>query len=80
MTSDDTTIIENLIDFLNSPYALYQLDQISTKFDETGWRWLRQCVEKIRIPLDISNWLDKFHFTSDEKMFITQQYSQFHLD
>ena len=80
ITADTPDIYNNLLEFLNSPYALYQLDQISTKFDETGWRWLRQCIEQIRMPVDTSDWLKEFNFSEDEKLFITQQYSRFHLD
>lgn len=29
---------------------LFLLDQISTRFDDNGWRWLRQFVEQLRIP------------------------------
>ena len=80
LTADAPDIYNNLLEFLNSPYALYQLDQISTKFDETGWRWLRQCIEQIRMPVDTSDWLKEFNFSEDEKLFITQRYSRFHLD
>ena len=39
-----------LLAFLNSKYMLYSLNQISTRLDETGWRWLRQFVEILRVP------------------------------
>ena len=29
---------------------LYCLNQITSRFDENGWRWLRQFVEQLRIP------------------------------
>ena len=29
---------------------LYCLNQITSRFDENGWRWLRQFVEKLRVP------------------------------
>ena len=39
-----------LLSFLNSRTMLFLLDQISTRFDDNGWRWLRQFVEQLRIP------------------------------
>ena len=39
-----------LLAFLNSRVLLYCLDQITSRFDENGWRWLRQFVEQLRIP------------------------------
>lgn len=33
---------------------LYSLNQITTRFDENGWRWLRQFVEQLRVPLLIN--------------------------
>ncbi|WKL45661.1 TaqI-like C-terminal specificity domain-containing protein [Flavobacterium sp. ZE23DGlu08] len=40
----------NLLAFLNSKAVLFYLDMISTRLDETGWRWLRQYVELLPIP------------------------------
>lgn len=40
----------NLLGFLNSKIALFYLDFSCSKFDDNGWRWLRQFVEKIPIP------------------------------
>ena len=40
-----------LLAFLNSRSMLYSLNQITTRFDENGWRWLRQFVEQLRVPL-----------------------------
>ena len=39
-----------LLAFLNSRFMLYSLNQITTRFDENGWRWLRQFVEQLRVP------------------------------
>ena len=39
-----------LLGFLNSRVLLYCLNQITSRFDENGWRWLRQFVEQLRIP------------------------------
>ena len=38
-----------LLAFLNSRSMLYSLNQITTRFDENGWRWLRQFVEQLRV-------------------------------
>ena len=47
--------IPHLLGVLNSKIMLYYLDQISTKMDVTGWRWLRQHVELLPIaPLQSS--------------------------
>ena len=39
-----------LTGFLNSKATLFYLDHSCSKFDENGWRWLRQFVENIPIP------------------------------
>lgn len=39
-----------LTGFLNSKVILFYLDNSCSKFDENGWRWLRQFVENIPIP------------------------------
>ena len=39
-----------LLAFLNSRSTLYSLNQLTTRFDENGWRWLRQFVEQLHIP------------------------------
>ena len=44
------SIYSNLLAFLNSKAILFYLDMISTRLDETGWRWLRQYVELLPIP------------------------------
>ena len=41
--------LPHLLGVLNSKIMLYYLDQISTKMDVTGWRWLRQHVELLPI-------------------------------
>ena len=40
-----------LVAVLNSKPILYYLDKISSRLDQTGWRWLRQYVENLPIPL-----------------------------
>ena len=49
-SSEEKQIYENLLSFLNSKAILFYLDMISTRLDETGWRWLRQYVELLPIP------------------------------
>ena len=44
--------LNNLLGFLNSKVALFYLDIISSKLDETGWRWLKQFVELIPVPVN----------------------------
>jgi len=41
---------EWLLAFLNSNAILFYLDTICNRFDETGWRWLRQHVELLPLP------------------------------
>ncbi len=49
-TSDNPgRTLPHLLGILNSKVMLYYLDQISTKMDVTGWRWLRQHVELLPI-------------------------------
>ena len=43
--------LNTLLGFLNSKVALFYLDIISSKLDETGWRWLKQFVELIPVPV-----------------------------
>ncbi|MCI5719277.1 MAG: Eco57I restriction-modification methylase domain-containing protein [Bacteroidales bacterium] len=45
--------LNNLLGFLNSKVALFYLDIISSKLDETGWRWLKQFVELIPVPVHL---------------------------
>lgn len=46
--------LNNLLGFLNSKVALFYLDIISSKLDETGWRWLKQFVELIPVPINLA--------------------------
>ena len=63
-----------LCDLLNSHISLYQLDHICTKFDETGWRWLRQFVEEIRLPKSLNDWIIAFGFSEAEIQYIVSKY------
>lgn len=45
--------LNTLLGFLNSNVALFYLDIISSKLDETGWRWLKQFVELIPVPVQL---------------------------
>ena len=47
---DKEDLLYYLLGFLNSRVMLYCLNQITSRFDENGWRWLRQFVEQLRIP------------------------------
>lgn len=47
--NEDTLLY--LLAFLNSRVTLYCLDQTTSRFDENGWRWLRQYVERLCIPM-----------------------------
>ena len=52
LTSQTTDLkeLKYLLCFMNSRIILYYLDLICTRFDDNGWRWLRQFVENIPIP------------------------------
>lgn len=82
LTSNSLSITElqQLCVLLNSPIALYQLDVICTKFDETGWRWLRQFIEDIRLPISLVEWRTAFGFTAEEINFISTKYIHVLLD
>ncbi len=45
--------LNTLLGFLNSKVALFYLDIISSKLDETGWRWLKQFVGLIPVPVQL---------------------------
>lgn len=45
--------LNTMLGFLNSKVALFYLDIISSKLDETGWRWLKQFVELIPVPVQL---------------------------
>ena len=47
---NDSDVLLYLLAFLNSRSMLYSLNQITTRFDNNGWRWLRQFVEELRVP------------------------------
>lgn len=47
---EEKKVYNNLLAFLNSKAILFYLNMISTRLDETGWRWLRQYVELLPIP------------------------------
>jgi type II restriction/modification system DNA methylase subunit YeeA len=49
VSDNDATKLSYLTALLNSRLALYMLNQISTRFDSNGWRWLRQFVEELKI-------------------------------
>ena len=67
--------LQQLCMLLNSQIALYQLDVVCTKFDETGWRWLRQFIENIRLPKSLAEWRIAFGFTPEEINFISSKYN-----
>lgn len=50
MPSNDRDELLYLLAYMNSRIVLYQLDKLTTRFDENGWRWLRQFVEELRVP------------------------------
>lgn len=82
LTSDALSQAElgRLCELLNSAISLYQLDVICTKFDETGWRWLRQFVECIKLPKSLDHWCKAFGFTNEEIAFISSRYNHVLLD
>ena len=47
---NDLKKLKYLLCFMNSRIILYYLDLICTRFDDNGWRWLRQFVENIPVP------------------------------
>lgn len=49
--NNDEEVLLYLLAFLNSRITLYCLNQITSRFDENGWRWLRQFVEQLRVPM-----------------------------
>ena len=48
--NEDQCYIKNLLAILNSKLILFYMNLISSKLDETGWRWLKQFVELLPIP------------------------------
>ena len=72
---DNNTHIEdlnNLLGFLNSKVALFYLDIISSKLDETGWRWLKQFVELIPVPRFL-NFQETVPYKNDDSDSINSQ-------
>lgn len=49
--NNDEEALLYLLAFLNSRTTLYCLNQITSRFDENGWRWLRQFVEQLHVPM-----------------------------
>ncbi len=47
-----------LLGILNSKITLFYMDLISSKLDNTGWRWFKQFVEIVPIP---ANNTEVFH-------------------
>jgi hypothetical protein len=50
VADNDEELLYYMLGFLNSRVMLYCLNQITSRFDENGWRWLRQFVEQLRVP------------------------------
>ena len=50
VADNDEELLYYMLGFLNSRVILYCLNQITSRFDENGWRWLRQFVEQLKIP------------------------------
>ena len=63
-----------LLGFLNSKVALFYLDIISSKLDETGWRWLKQFVERIPVPMQFAIEIDGQLTNKDSASINTQLY------
>ncbi len=61
-----------LLGFLNSKIALFYLDIISSKLDETGWRWLKQFVELIPVPTNLA-FEEEGKLTNKDSVSINQQ-------
>ncbi|MBI2851426.1 MAG: class I SAM-dependent DNA methyltransferase [Chloroflexi bacterium] len=49
-SSDDINELKYLSGMLNSMTTMFYMNLISSKFDQTGWRWLKQFVERLPIP------------------------------
>ena len=50
LTASSTEILLYLLGVLNSKVTLFYMDLISSKLDNTGWRWFKQFVEIVPIP------------------------------
>lgn len=68
--------LNTLLGFLNSKVALFYLDIISSKLDETGWRWLKQFVELIPVPKQIAFKEDGTLTNKDSASINAQLYKQ----
>ncbi len=68
--------LSNLLGFLNSKVALFYLDTISSKLDETGWRWLKQFVELIPVPVNLVFEKDGPLTNKDSALINAQLYKQ----
>ena len=49
--SDNQNHTKHLLALLNSKLALFYMNLISSKLDETGWRWLKQFVEQLPMTI-----------------------------
>ena len=68
--------LNTLLGFLNSKVALFYLDIISSKLDETGWRWLKQFVEQIPVPVQMVFKEDGLLTNKDSASINAQLYQQ----
>ncbi len=52
LPDEDDRKLKFILGVLNSKLVLFYMNIISSKLDETGWRWFKQFVEMLPIPLD----------------------------
>jgi adenine-specific DNA-methyltransferase len=52
LPNEDDTTLKFILGVLNSKMVLFYMNLISSKLDETGWRWFKQFVEILPIPSD----------------------------
>ena len=52
LPNEDDTTLKFILGALNSKMMLFYMNLISSKLDETGWRWFKQFVEILPIPPD----------------------------
>jgi adenine-specific DNA-methyltransferase len=64
LPSENEKILKFILGVLNSKLMLFYMDIISSKLDETGWRWFKQFVEILPIPFDESK-LSEIAFATD---------------
>ena len=71
VTDDENISLKHLLGLLNSKLILFYTNIISSKFDENGWRWLKQFVEKLPIlhtrNLNIEKYVDNIIKLKKEK-------------